>query len=164
MQLAKPVIAAGILTLAGCVVHFFSAVYVPLSGGERQLSVERLSVPATVLPYKPDTLSQAIAQWQLPETEQPETNTALTADLSAFDNTLLGNTRVSLLAIYRLSKPVAVLALQQTDKPLRYVRLMAGESDADITVKTIAQRSVTLSHNDTQASLRLFTPPSAATE
>lgn len=164
MQLAKPVIAAGVATFACCIIHFFSAVYVPLSAGERQLSFEPLVVPATVLPYQPATLTQAIAQWQLPETEQTENDAGSTPDLSAFDNTLLGDTRVSLLAVYQLTKPVAVLALQQTDKPLRYVRLMAGDSDAEITVKTIAQRSITLSHKDTQASLRLFTPPSAATE
>lgn len=164
MQLAKPVIVAGGITLTCCVLHFFSAVYVPLSAGERQLNLQPLSVAATKLPYQPEALAQTIAQWQLPNAEQTESNAASTPDLSAFDNTLMGDTRVSLLAIYQLTRPVAVMALQQTDKPLRYVRLTAGDSDGDITVKSIAQRSITLSHNDTQASLRLFTPPSAATE
>lgn len=164
MQLAKPVIAAGAVTLSCCIIHFFSAVYVHRAADQRQLSVELLTVLSTSLPYQAEALTQTIAQWQLPKSSQAEDTAGLTKDLSGFDNTLLGDTRVSLLAIYQLTTPVAVLALQQADKPIRYVRLITGDNDADITVKTIAQRSITLSHNDKLASLRLFTPLAAATE
>ena len=161
----KPVLLTALITGALCLVHFFSAVYVPSHDEQRSLSIPTLSVLPQGIPYQPQALQSTIAQWRIPaDSDANETEQTNNAALANFDKTVLGDTTVALLGIYSKQNPVAVLALQQAGKGVSYVRLAAGESSQDIELSQINMRNITLSYQGKQVKLQLFTPASAVTE
>jgi hypothetical protein len=62
----KPVLLTALITSAVCLVHFFSAVYVPSHDEQRSLSIPTLSVLPQGVPYQPQALQSTIAQWLIP--------------------------------------------------------------------------------------------------
>ncbi|MEH8015824.1 hypothetical protein MN202_01145 [Rheinheimera muenzenbergensis] len=164
MMLTRPVAITGIVTTLVCGLHFISAVYVPVQGEQRVLTVPEIPALAYVLPYQPEQLQNAVAQWFVPTENTAAAATQSAELLAGFDNTVLGDTTVALLAIYQQQHPAAVLALQQVGQSVKYVRLLVGESSGDIALSQISRRDITLSYNDKQVTLKLFTPASAVTE
>lgn len=147
-----------------CTVHFINSVYVATEPQQRTVDSLILTLPDTAVPYNADTLQQLLAQWSLAAaTEVAPDNAALNA-LAGYDNTLLGDTRIALLAIYRQQQPTAVLALQQPGQPIHFARIMAGESVGDIQLSQLTGRTVTITRGAQQVTLRLFNPGSAVAE
>jgi len=160
----KPVFLTGLISGLLCLVHFFTAVYVPSHSEQRSLNIPTLSALPQGLPYQPQALLATIAQWRIPAQEAVVKTEPTNEALANFDKTVLGNTTVALLGIYSKQTPVAVLALQQAGKGVSYARLAAGESSQNIELSQINMRSITLSYQGKQVKLQLFTPASAVTE
>jgi hypothetical protein len=158
----KPVLLTALITSAVCLVHFFSAVYVPSHDEQRSLSIPTLSVLPQGVPYQPQALQSTIAQWLIPaDGAANETEQANNAALANFDKTVLGDTTVALLAIYQRQQPTAVLALQRIGTPITYVQLTEGADINGIELTDINHRHIVLQHGAEQVQLQLFNPNSA---
>lgn len=156
-------VTAGALMLL-CSLHFFSSVYVAEDGEQKPLAIAAIALNSTALPYQPEELQQHIAQWIVPEASAGPAADPMAQQLAGFDQVKLGNITLALLAIYQRQQAVAVLAIQQPDQQLEYVRLAKGQSLHNIELAEIGRSHITLRYNEQQQQLQLFNPGSAVTE
>ncbi|WP_019674713.1 hypothetical protein [Arsukibacterium perlucidum] len=158
----------GALTASGvflfCIIHFFTTVYQADEPQLRELNPAALTLADNGLPYNADTLQQLVAAWSLPVAADNVPEQALADPLAGYDNTMLGDTSIALLAIYQQQQHKAVLAVQIPGQPLNFVHLLAGDSVGDIILSQVSQREVTVTRGSQQVKLRLFKPGSASSE
>lgn len=157
------VFSSALFMIAVFCIHFINKVYVNNEHQERTIETVQFTLPDSRLPYNADILGGLLARWAaLTEAEKQPENTD--ASLEGYDHSQLGDLRITLLAIYQSKKPKAVLAVQEPDKPIQFLRLREGELIGDIVLSRVKQRDIILSKGTQQVQLRLFNPGQVSTD
>ncbi len=140
---------------------FISRVNVPLSSSERPFSTEIAKFEIKTAGYPADEMTKLIRQLQQSsaggKAEPVENKTK-------FDSFNVGDTKVSLIAIYRHVEPVAVFSLSTGKKSTKVLRLKKNEEIAGYKLNEINSHLVQLSQSEQVRTLRLFTPTNSGKE
>lgn len=154
--------ALGVIVI--CAAHFLSKVYVASEYKERELTVAPLPVLDNTFPYDVDIVQRSLVKWGVSTAADMETEDESNIRLDGLDNARLGDTQVTLLAIYQQQQSKAVLAFETSREPNKFVNLAEGESSGDIVLSQVGRRDVTLSRGEQQIMLRLFSPDLVSSE